>query len=213
VMNYRFREACLEFFGKGKCLAEDFEKEIGNIYYRYPMQANFAMLNLLSSHDTARFFTVIKKDLSRMKLAAVFQFTFPGAPCVYYGEEVGMEGGRDPDNRRFMVWNGKKQVAGLFEHYRTLIGIRRKYGVFTRGDLKFIFAKGRTVGFERFTGGERALVFINNSEKPSHLELSDLMGDDEFIDVSSGKPQELKRKKVVILSPFGYLVLVKKGCK
>jgi glycosidase len=178
------------------------------------MQANFAMLNLLSSHDTARFFTVIKKDVARMKLAAVFQFTFPGAPCVYYGEEAGMEGGRDPDNRRFMVWNPKKQADRLPAFYRTLIGIRRSHDVFSEGDLRFIFAKNRTVGFERFaSSGERALVFINNSDKQAHLDLADHFGGDDFTDISSGRPQELKRKKACILPPFSYFIFLKKGVK
>lgn len=213
VMNYRFREACLDFFGKGKCHAEDFVKEIGEIYFRYPVQANFAMLNLLSSHDTARFFSVIKKDLQRMKLAVAFQFTFPGAPCIYYGEEVGMEGGRDPDNRRFMVWSPGKQNKGLFAFYRRMVRIRRDNEPLRRGDLRFIYAKGRTVGFERFTpGGKKLAVFINNSEKNSTVDMEAYFTGRDFTDIVSGQP--LKRKKSCTVPAFGFVILSpKEGVK
>ena len=95
VMNYRFRDACVEFFAKRTSRAEEFIQQIGSQVYIYPMKANFCMMNLLSSHDTARFYTVAEGNIIKIRLALAFQFTFIGSPSIYYGDEIGMEGGKD----------------------------------------------------------------------------------------------------------------------
>ena len=71
----------------------------------YPEQATAVMLNLLGSHDTARPMTVAKGDVATLQLMTAMQFTFEGAPCIYYGDEIGLEGGKDPDCRRCYPWN------------------------------------------------------------------------------------------------------------
>jgi glycosidase len=63
------------------------------------------MFNMLDSHDTERLRTLCRGEWARQRQAVLFQMTYPGVPCIYYGDEVGMEGGRDPDNRRAMPWD------------------------------------------------------------------------------------------------------------
>src|SRR5438445_754415 len=75
----------------------------------YPQQATEAAFNLLGSHATPRLLTLGKGDKRRMKLATVIQFTFAGTPCIYYGDEVGLDGGQDPGCRKCMEWDEAKQ--------------------------------------------------------------------------------------------------------
>ena len=107
VMNYRFRDAALEFFVQGRLSPTQFDSMLARHREDYPAQVNYALQNLLGSHDTERFLTLCKGDTARMKLAVLFQMTYLGAPMVYYGDEIGMEGGRDPDCRRTMAWEDR----------------------------------------------------------------------------------------------------------
>lgn len=207
VMNYRFREACVKFFAKRESDAEDFVKEIGKQIYDYPMQANFAMFNLLSSHDTSRFYTSADKDLARVKLALAFQFTYIGAPSIYYGEEVGMEGDKDPDNRRYMVWDKERWNMELYEFYKNMIHIRRENDVLTEGDIRFFYVKNQIIGYERFKHDKKLVIFINNSDKNVHLDITKVFGNGDFIDISREHP--LKRKKVYTLYANDFVILKK----
>jgi len=207
VMNYRLRDSCVGFFARREKSSEDFVKETGNLIFSYPMQANFAMLNLLSSHDTARFYTVAEKDIARLKLAVVFLFTFIGAPCIYYGEEIGMEGGKDPDNRRFMVWAEKKWDMEIFNFYKRMICIRKENSILTDGDFRFIYSHEMVIGYERFTNDGKLVIFINNSQKSVHIDVTKYFGNGDFTDISKDHP--LKRKKAYTLYENEFVILKK----
>ncbi|NPV01063.1 MAG: alpha-glycosidase [Brevinematales bacterium] len=207
VMNYRFRDASLEFFANRRINADEFVKIIGEQIYDYPMQANFAMLNLLTSHDTARFFTVAGERLDRVRLAIAFQFTYMGAPCVYYGEETGMTGGKDPDNRRFMNWNEQEWNKDLLQLYKKLAGIRHDNEVLRRGELRFFYIKGMTIGFERFIKDQKLLILINNSDENVNIDVTRYAGNGEFLDISKDYP--LKRKRAYTLYANDFAILKK----
>jgi len=207
VMNYRFRDACIEFFARRNCSAEDFVKEIGKQILDYPMQANFVMLNLLSSHDTPRFYTLCRKNVSRVKLAVAFQFTFIGSPMIYYGEEIGMEGEKDPDNRRYMIWNESLWNHELLDTYKSLIKIRKENSVLANGDIRFVYAKDGIIGYQRFSKTSKLLVFINNSDESIQVDITKYMGNGDFIDICKDHP--LKRKKVFTLYANDFVILRK----
>ena len=87
----------------------------------YPEQATAVMLNLLGSHDTPRPITTAKRDVDAMKLMVALQFTFEGAPCIYYGDEIGLIGDKDPSCRRCYPWDEPSaQNLELLEYYRKL---------------------------------------------------------------------------------------------
>ncbi|HEX2865157.1 MAG TPA: maltodextrin glucosidase, partial [Deinococcales bacterium] len=91
---------------------------------RLPWRNQLAQFNLLDSHDTPRLISLLpRRELARV--AAVLLFTAVGVPCVYYGDEIGLEGGQDPDCRRTMPWDEAAWDAGLRDHDRRLIGLRR----------------------------------------------------------------------------------------
>ncbi len=206
-MNYRFRDATVSFFAKRKINAEEFVKQIGQQLFDYPMQANFAMMNLLSSHDTARFFTIAENDPIRVMLALAFQFTYVGAPSIYYGEEIAMTGDKDPDNRKFMNWNKNEWNKQIYDAYKFLIKIRNENEVLRRGEIKFFFAKDMAIGFERFFNNEHLYILINNSEKNISIDITNYAGNGDFIDIFKNYP--LKRKRAFTLYANDFVILRK----
>ena len=90
-----------------------------------PYANQLAQLNLLDSHDTPRLLTELGGDVHRMKLAVTLLFTRPGVPCIYYGDEIGLQGGADPDNRRCFDWDRGHWRLDLWTHYQRLAHARR----------------------------------------------------------------------------------------
>ena len=103
--NYLFRQITLEYLIQGKISRDLFLTRLEKLLRMYPWNLPSSMVNLLGSHDTERLFSLARGKLDRLKLAILFSFVFPGIPAIYYGDEVGMQGGKDPDNRRGMLWN------------------------------------------------------------------------------------------------------------
>ncbi|MBN2416310.1 alpha amylase N-terminal ig-like domain-containing protein [bacterium] len=101
TMNYKyFRDPVLDFFASRKTDAQQFDEAMAPGRVLYPREALLAMMNLIDSHDTVRFLTQAGGDIRRLELAVLFQMTYVGIPQIYYGDEVALQGGKDPDNRR-----------------------------------------------------------------------------------------------------------------
>lgn len=105
IMNYGVTKACLDLLAFNTIDSKAFRDRIVRLYHTYSIAANQKMLNLLGSHDTDRFLTRVKGDAAKFRTAAAIMFFYPGIPCVYYGDEIGMEGSYDPDCRRTFDWN------------------------------------------------------------------------------------------------------------
>ncbi|OXS60281.1 alpha-glycosidase [Cohnella sp. CIP 111063] len=168
VMNYPVTDAALDFFARGEIGAVQFANAIGSQLAAYPRQAVEATFNLLGSHDTPRLLTVCGEDERRMKLATLFQLTFPGAPSIYYGDEVGMTGGGDPHCRGCMVWEEDKQNKELFAFFASAIRLRKDHEALRSANFKFLAADGGLLAYERLSsdGSERFVVAMNVSEQP-----------------------------------------------
>lgn len=171
VMNYRFREPCVKFFMQGASTPTAFDTALAHQRQNYPEEVNFALQNLLGSHDTERLLTVCGGDVERQKLAVLFQMTYPGAPMVYYGDEIGMRGGKDPECRGTMIWDGKKQRGDLLEWYRKMITLRRTSGVWRRGSFETLRAddQQQVYLFARNDGKARGVVAINAGTAPARV--------------------------------------------
>lgn len=152
--------------------AEDFDHQLGQIRIDYPDEAHAVMLNLLDSHDRYRFLMLFEDNIPAYKLAIFFQMTYPGTPCVYYGSEVGMEGGRDPDCRRAMMWDQKDWNMEIYTHYKKMIAMRNKHEALRTGDLSTVYAKNKQYAFVREGKTEKVLVLLNNSAEPSRISVS-----------------------------------------
>ncbi len=120
-----------------------------------------SQLNLLGSHDTERILTVMGGDHDAVALAALLQLTLPGAPCIYYGDEVGMEGGKDPDCRRAVPWDEAAWHRPTRELMRGAIALRKARRALRHGSFEGLYAERRTLAFLRREAGERLLVAIN----------------------------------------------------
>lgn len=138
VMNYSYTEPIIDHFVKKQLTAVEMESMLQEQLMLYRDQTNQVMFNALDTHDTARLLTLCRgnKNLERQTIA--FMFTQIGAPCLYYGTEVGMDGGPDPDCRKCMVWDKNYQDQEMFTFVQNLIKLRKKYQqVWTNGSLKF----------------------------------------------------------------------------
>ena len=163
VMHYKLWEALTGFFAEERWDAPTLTHSVRSHWHSYPEDANFGSYTLLSSHDRPRFLTACDGDVRRLVLALAFQFTFPGAPAIYYGDEIGLEGGDDPDNRRCFPWDEERWNRELFDEVRRLVRLRKSESALRRGSIRFLKASGRFLSYERSLGNERFLVGINAS--------------------------------------------------
>jgi len=163
VMNYRFRKACLEFFIERTIPLSRFDSVLAQHRSKYPSEVNYVMQNLLGSHDTERILTMARGNVSSVKLAMLFQMTYVGAPMVYYGDEIGMEGGKDPGCRGTMIWDEERQNHELLEHVRSLNALRNRHVAFRRGSIRTVLADdpARVYAFTRSSDAESFLVVLN----------------------------------------------------
>lgn len=173
AMNYPFLFANVEFFADGKTSASAFTNRLTQIYGSYPPQVSRAMMNLLSSHDRPRFLTVANNDARLHQLAATVQFTWAGAPSIYYGEELGMQGGADPDNRRGMEWNRATPDNAMLGFYKKLIHIRNTNRVLQSGDPAILLVNdgARSFAWSRTWKDETAVIAINRSDALQTLDI------------------------------------------
>ncbi|MBN1504413.1 MAG: alpha amylase N-terminal ig-like domain-containing protein, partial [Candidatus Eisenbacteria bacterium] len=178
VMNYRFRRAMMDFFAAGEANPVRLDETLGRIRIDYPDAANRVMLNLIGSHDTERFLTLCGDDVRKLKLAALFQMTYPGAPCIYYGDEIGLTGLKDPGCRKTFRWDPAQQNAELRDFYFKVVALRNNHSSLRRGDYVTLLADAsrNTLAFARDDREELAVIVINNdlSKQPAEMDLSQL---------------------------------------
>jgi glycosidase len=167
VMNYKFRDACLDFFVNKKTTATGFDSALASLRAKYPDDVTYGMQNLLGSHDTERLLTLCDNDKETMKLAWLFQMMYVGAPMVYYGDEIGMMGGKDPGCRHTMIWDENMQDKHLLGYMKRLIELRNSHVVFRRGSFETLLADSATgmIAFARRDGDKAAIVVLNNDGK------------------------------------------------
>lgn len=185
VMNYLFTKACLAFFvGRGLNVAltsgvgyhpvepvgaEGFAAAIHHLLALYPAQVTQVQLNLLDSHDTARFLTLAQGDESALRLGILFMMCYPGAPCIYYGDEIGMEGNRDPDSRRGFPWDQRRWNTKLLEYVKRCITLRQAHPALRRGEYQTLLAQGDIYAFGRRLADETLLCVLNVGSRPWEL--------------------------------------------
>lgn len=198
VMNYPFKEAIIDFVRNGNAFG--MVSTVEQILENYPKEVVDCLMNILGTHDTERILTALggadlgfnpdrktqaetkmsveekKRAIRLLKIAVCLQMTLPGVPCVYYGDEAGMEGYRDPFNRRCFPWG--EEDHDLQEWYRRLIHYRRSHPVYRQGGYRTVAAINGTYAFERFDDKERIVTAANMGEDEDSLILSGSWIDD-----------------------------------
>lgn len=190
IMNYDVTKPVIAFFG-GKHLdlkvvhqqsnyhgirhaidAHEFADRIDHNLGLYKRDITYSQLNLLDSHDTPRFLSCVSGNKESLKLAWLFMFTFPGAPCVYYGDEIGMDGQHDPDCRRSFPWEESKWDRALLGYVKELIALRKKNPALRRGDFKRLWSANGTYAFSRSLNGRTFVVAVNVSDLPQQVHVT-----------------------------------------
>lgn len=172
IMNYPIKFACVDFFAKKNITAREFLNILGQNRMLYMNSINKQLLNLIGSHDTARFLTECHDNIEKMKLAICFQFTYVGVPYIYYGDEIGLCGGEDPQNRKCMIWNEKLQNHDLLNFYKKMITIRKKHPTFVHGDFKEISGENNILSYSREYNNEKYIIIINNNDHSEYIDLN-----------------------------------------
>ena len=231
VMNYPFRSAMLDFL-TNKATAGNIADRLEELYENYPREAFLSCLNLLGSHDRERVLTMLgdapdkntlsdeqRRDfrlsegnrslaVSRLWVAALLQMTMPGVPCLYYGDEAGMEGYTDPYNRAAYPWGHEDENCRTI--YRNAIAVRRSLPeVFAKGDFVPFAANDDVFGFTRTLGDTTVCVLANASLKNEHT-VSVPMHGAEVDDIVQGKKPQVSddgASCAVHLWPLGTAVL------
>jgi cyclomaltodextrinase len=188
VMNYQFTRACLSFFvdvddevrrlTEGHSYGEvanmdalTFAAQLEQALDWYPAEITNAQLNLLDSHDTSRFLTIAKKDVTALKMADLTMMTYPGAPMIYYGDEIGMLGGRDPDCRRSMTWDETQWDQELRSAIKRYITLRKKYRALRSGGYVHLYSQGKVYLFSRHDETETLIIGLNAGASRAALDL------------------------------------------
>lgn len=171
AMGYPFRKGILSFL-KGEIASYELNDLYMDIKENYPPDAFKANLNLLGTHDVRRVKTELDNDKDMIKLAVLAQMTFEGVPYIYYGDEAGLVGDKDPDNRRTYPW--KNEDNEMIDFYRNSIQTRHRIKSLLKGETNFIYTKDDDVfAYERFIDeGEKdsCLIIINRSKDYKYID-------------------------------------------
>ncbi len=219
VMNYPLKDGILNFMLSGSC--DQLRETIFMLLDNYPKETLDVLMNVLSTHDTPRILTVLggkhcrtKREMAetqltdaekllakeRLKAAALLEYTLFGVPCIYYGDEAGMEGYGDPFCRRCFPWDGMDEE--LVEYFRLLGEIRtqRFHGILTDGGYREVFADVSCLVFERRKDDRAIYVFCNLSSSEYRIRF-----DGSFTEQLTGKVYE----NSFTVPPYSYGILAK----
>ncbi len=196
VMNYPLKNAILDFVTTGnvKTLSHTIKEQIDH----YPKMVLDSLMNLLSTHDTFRLLSALsgvdatlmtkdemvkcildgvdlEKAIFKLKVATLLQFTLCGVPSIYYGDEIGMQGFKDPLNRGCFPWGNENQE--ILSWYKLLSSIRTNYSVFSDGEFVEEYSSNGVFAFKRFDKNAEVMIFINISDKTVYAEFNGTVKD------------------------------------
>ena len=148
IMNYAFTKACLDFFAFDALDAAGLANKLNELLMRNTETVNAMMLNLLDSHDTHRFFTQVGEDKTKLESALAVLYLFVGAPCIYYGTEIALPGGYDPDCRRTMDWEQAEAQGSTWKLIQKLANLKKNEPALQGHQIK-TYAEGNVFCLER----------------------------------------------------------------
>lgn len=165
IMNYPFKNATIDFFGNHSISALEYLDILAENRMLYMDSITKQLWNLIGSHDTKRILNECDGNIERVKMAIAMQFTYIGVPYIYYGDEIGISGEDDPDNRKCMIWDKDKQNQELLTLNKKLIAIRKENKSLVYGDFDTVYCKDEVFAFVREDKEEKILVIFNNNDK------------------------------------------------
>ncbi len=145
---------------------QDFREQLAHFRSITAFQLQLLSFNLLGSHDVPRFLTRLENNVAKFKLANIFLFTYIGVPSIYYGDEIGMQGSFDPDNRRPMIWNQEEWNQDIFQFLKILIKLRNSYSELKKGSFQELYYQDELFSYVRQLDENFTIVILNNNNKP-----------------------------------------------
>jgi len=204
VMNYLFTKAAIGFCMAdtlneaefARCGYEDiipldahhFGEKLLKVFKLYDRNIVECQMNLLGSHDTPRILNSGLGEESATKMAFTCMFTVPGAPCIYYGDEIGIAGNHDPDCRRSFDWDKATWNTELLTHVKACVAARHRHPSLRRGDFHLLIANDGVVAYERSYGDDKVIICLNSAQSGRDVSLrsKDLRDGQIFRDLLSG---------------------------
>jgi glycosidase len=211
VMNYEFAKPAVQWVidRASRIPASELDRRLAELRNAYAPECSYAMMNLIDSHDTDRVASMAlnpdrpynqqnreqegarydptkpgERERAKQRLLVLLQMTYVGAPMVYYGDEVGMWGSNDPNNRRPMLWPdlgpwedpNEAVDTSMLAHYREVIALRNAHPSLRRGSFRTVLCDDAqdTWVFVRELDGEQVLVALNAGEKPATASLESM---------------------------------------
>jgi glycosidase len=171
-MNYPIMEALTGFLATNTLDAAHFAEKVESMLSLYPHENSYAMYTPLDSHDTERILSRMGNNLNKTRLAYLFQFSYPGAPAIYYGDEIGLVGGKDPGCRGAFLWEETRWNTELRNYLKTLARLRKNHIALRRGDYVRLEQNAipNCYAFARTITDDKVLVIMNSS--PGKLKVS-----------------------------------------
>ena len=223
VMNYRFAEPTIAFTSGDRFIpeyaayhyepypaidAQQYGDRIKKLLSLYPWEIQLTQLNLLDSHDTPRLLSSVGGDRDTVHLATTLLLTFPGAPCIYYGDEVGLPGDKDPDCRRGFPDESHWERATL-EHHQKLIALRHQYPALRTGSYRVLYAQGSVYSFARVLDTEAIIVAVNPSDSPAKVNflVADLPNKPQSIIYGEGDLSWQENTLELSIPPRNFLII------
>lgn len=191
VMNYLFRDAVKEFIADESITTSQFDERLSRITMIYSQKVRSQLYNLIGSHDTERFFTSVKENSEKYKLALTLLFMFRGIPSLYYGDEIPLPGENDPGCRSAMQW--EETETDIRNHVKKLINIRHTKEAIKSGDFTSNICddKKSCYGFIRSTGLETICIVVNRSDQDQKIDLPINFNGSKMKELLTGKEEVL----------------------
>ena len=149
-----------------------FGNEVDRLNSLYSQEITRSQLNLFDSHDTPRFLTCVGEDVPSLQLAMLFIFTYPGAPCIFYGDEVGITGGHDPDCRKGFPWDDSNWNYELRNYTKAIIALRKEHPLLRRGAYHRLYSEGDVFAFARSLENRALIPVLNVGNEPKKVAFS-----------------------------------------
>ncbi|MBP0724569.1 alpha-glycosidase [Bacillus sp. RG28] len=211
VMNYPLSHAILSFFAFQNCNSAEFINNINYLFSQYTTPTLFSLFNLVGSHDTPRILTQCKQNERLVILIYVFLFTFYGTPCVYYGDEIGLIGGGDPECRGCMSWNESDQNKQIYDVVKKLISLRKNHPLIANdGQFKWHSFENEPnlIIYERSNEKEVYLIILNRNEKTSSIKLPFQLLSKKITNIWTNEQFSAESNAIFVdVTPYSYLIL------
>jgi glycosidase len=210
TMNYTFRDLCVGYFATRELGTADLVDGFTRLLAQYSPEAGAVNQNLLSSHDTERFLHAANGERGRLLPAVLFQMTAPGAPGIYYGDEVGLAGGEEPASRGAFPWHDPGSWdRGLLETVRALGGLRRSQPALRQGAWRLRWQGEEAFAFSRMLDGAEVVVVVNRGPALGRVEVPVAVGSPRVL-WGEGRARRVRGRLVVegVAAESGMVVAV-----